>query len=99
MLTPVLALALAVAAQVVYSQVILQQVEWAVVRADDLFVVVVTLRAVAAYSFVVGLRRTGAARAAVVDHGRGAGRRRRDGPAHRRPCAGRCRTPAWSWCR
>ena len=66
MLTPVLALALAVAAQVVYSQVIQQQVEWAVVRADDLFVVVVALRAVAAYSFVVGLRRTGAARAAVV---------------------------------
>jgi signal transduction histidine kinase len=66
MLTPVLALALAVAAQVVYSQVILQQVDWAVVRSDDLFVLLVTLRAVAAYSFVVGLRRTGAARAAVV---------------------------------
>ena len=66
MLTPVLALALAVGAQVVYTQVIQQQVEWAVVRADDLFVVIVTLRAVAAYSFVVGLRRTGAARAAVV---------------------------------
>jgi signal transduction histidine kinase len=66
MLTPVLTLALAVAAQVVYSQVLRQQVGWAVVRADDLFVVVVTLRAVAAYSFVVGLRRTGAARSAVV---------------------------------
>ena len=66
MLMPVLALALAVAAQVAYSQVIQQQLEWAVVRAEDLFVLVVTLRAVAAYSFVVGLRRTGAARAAVV---------------------------------
>jgi signal transduction histidine kinase len=66
MLTPVLALALAVAVQVVYSQVLREQVGWAVVRAQDLFVVVVTLRAVAAYSFVVGLRRTGAARAAVV---------------------------------
>ena len=66
MLTPVLALALAVAAQVVYSQLILEQVEWAVLRADDLFVVVVLLRAVAAYSFVIGLRRTGAARTAVV---------------------------------
>jgi signal transduction histidine kinase len=66
MLTPVLALALTVAAQVAYSQVIRQQLQWAVVRADDLFVVIVSLRAVAAYSFVVGLRRTGAARAAVV---------------------------------
>jgi len=49
-----------------YSQVIRQQVGWAVVRADDLFVLVVLLRTVAACSFVAGLRRTGAARAAVV---------------------------------
>jgi signal transduction histidine kinase len=66
MLTPVLTLALAVGAQVVYSQLVLQKVAWAVIRADDLFVLVVTLRAVAAYSFVVGLRRTSAVRAAVV---------------------------------
>jgi signal transduction histidine kinase len=66
MLTPVLTLALAVGLQVAYSQVIRQQLAWAVVRANDLFVLVVVVRAVAAYSFVVGLRRTGAARSAVV---------------------------------
>ena len=66
MLTPVLIMSAAVAAQIAYSQVIRQELAWAVVRSQDLFVLVVGLRAIAAYSIVVGLRRTGQARAAVA---------------------------------
>ncbi len=66
MLGPVLAMGAAVAAQIAYSQVIRQELAWAVVRSEDLFVLVVAVRSVAAYSFVVGLRRTATARAAVV---------------------------------
>ena len=66
MLTPVLIMSAAVAAQIAYSQVIRQELAWAVVRSQDLFVLVVGLRAIAAYSIVVGLRRTGRARAAVA---------------------------------
>ena len=66
MLTPVLAMGTAVAVQIAYSQVLRQELAWAVVRSQDLFVVVVVMRALAAYSFVVGLRRTGPARAAVA---------------------------------
>jgi signal transduction histidine kinase len=67
MLAPVLAMAAAVAAQIAYTQVIRQELAWAVVRAEDLFVLVVVVRSVAAYSLVVGMRRTGPARAAVVE--------------------------------
>jgi signal transduction histidine kinase len=66
MLTPVLAMGAAVATQIAYAAVIRQELAWAVVRSEDLFVLVVVVRAVAAYSFVVGLRRTGPARAAVA---------------------------------
>ena len=66
MLTPVLIMSAAVAAQIAYSQVIRQELAWAVVRSQDLFVLVVGLRAIAAYSIVVGLRRTGQTRAAVA---------------------------------
>jgi signal transduction histidine kinase len=66
MLTPVLAMGAAVAAQIAYASVIRQELAWAVVRADDLFVIVVLVRSFAAYSVVVGLRRTGPARAAVA---------------------------------
>jgi signal transduction histidine kinase len=66
MLTPVLVMGAAVAAQIAYSQVLRQELAWAVVRSQDLFVLVVVVRSVAAYSFVVGLRRTGPARAAVA---------------------------------
>ena len=66
MLTPVLAMGTAVAVQIAYSQVLRQELAWAVVRSQDLFMLVVVMRALAAYSFVVGLRRTGPARAAVA---------------------------------
>jgi signal transduction histidine kinase len=65
-LMPVLAMAVAVAAQIGYAQVIRQELAWAVLRSQDLFVLVVVVRSVAAYSVVVGLRRTGPARAAVA---------------------------------
>ena len=53
-LTPVLAIGVAVAVQIAYTQVLRQELSWAVVRAEDLFVVVVLTRAVAAASFAVG---------------------------------------------
>ena len=66
MLGPVLALGVAVAVQIGYAQVIRQELAWAILRADDLFLLVVLTRSLAAVSFVVGLRRTGSTRSAVV---------------------------------
>jgi signal transduction histidine kinase len=65
-LTPVLALGLAVAAQIAYSQVVRQELAWAVVHAEELFVGVVLTRAVAAASFAAGILRTRSTRNAVV---------------------------------
>jgi signal transduction histidine kinase len=65
-LTPVLAMGVAVAVQIAYAQVLRQELSWAVVRADDLFVVVVLTRAVAAASFAAGIVRTRSTRSAVV---------------------------------
>ena len=67
MLTPVLAMGAAVAVQLAYSQVLRQELAWAVLRSEDLFVLVVVVRSAAAYSFVAGLRRTGQTRAAVAE--------------------------------
>ncbi len=65
-LTPVLALGIAVAVQIGYSQVLRQELEWAVVHAEELFVVVVVTRGVAAASFAAGILRTRSTRNAVV---------------------------------
>jgi signal transduction histidine kinase len=65
-LTPVLAMGVAVAVQIAYTQVLRQELSWAVVRAEDLFVVVVLTRAIAAASFAVGIVRTRSTRSAVV---------------------------------
>ena len=65
-LTPVLALGVAVAVQIAYTQVVRQELSWAVVRAEELFVVVVLVRGVAAASFAAGILRTRSARSAVV---------------------------------
>ena len=66
MLTPVLAMGFAVAVQIGYAQVLRQELSWAVLRAEQLFFVVVVVRSVAAVSFAVGIRRTGSTRNAVV---------------------------------
>ena len=66
-LTPVLAMGVAVAVQIAYAQVLRQELSWAVVRADDLFVVVVLTRAIAAASFAIGIVRTRSTRSAVVE--------------------------------
>ena len=66
MLTPVLAMGIAVAVQIGYAQVLRQELSWAVLRAEQLFFVVVVVRSVAAASFAVGIRRTGSTRNAVV---------------------------------
>ena len=46
--------AIAVAVQIGYAQVLRQELSWAVLRAEQLFVVVVVVRSVAAASFAVG---------------------------------------------
>ena len=66
MLTPVLVMGVAVAVQIGYAQVLRQELSWAVLRSEELFLVVVVVRAVAAASFAVGILRTGATRSAVV---------------------------------
>lgn len=66
MLTPVLALGVAAAAQIAYAQVVRQELAWAVVRAEELFLVVVLTRALAAASFAAGILRTRSTRSAVV---------------------------------
>ena len=52
--------------QIGYAQVLRQELSWAVLRAEQLFFVVVVVRSVAAVSFAVGIRRTGSTRSAVV---------------------------------
>ena len=65
-LAPVLALGIAVAVQIGYSQVLRQELAWALLHAQELFVVVVITRGVAAASFAAGILRTSSTRNAVV---------------------------------
>ena len=65
-LTPVLAMGTAVAVQIGYTQVLRQELSWAIVHAEELFVVVVLTRAAAAAAFAGGILRTRSTRNAVV---------------------------------
>jgi len=67
MVGPVLVTAAAVVAQVGYDYVVRRQVGVVGPGRTALFLVVVSLRAATAAAFVIGLRRQGAARSAVVD--------------------------------
>ena len=67
MVAPVLVTAAAVVAQVGYDYVVRRQVGVVGPGRTALFLVVVSLRVATAAAFVIGLRRQGAARSAVVD--------------------------------